>query len=258
MSDPFGKWIEFEISISELEDVGLSDGITDIWISISEEGFRVVLLVVREAIREFGCEVFTKGRIVKDGIGGFIHSRSSPDVKVLNSIEVCGNGTSIASGDWEEASAVESFVVHLDESVLEVVSIDVISAAIWNSEDTATTVVIEEDEDIIILIGLESNTSRGITSKNFVPVFSSDSFSIVIDVLAAWVNIGVVKFTEDLALEWVGGAIDNIIIAHHNDTVVWITTGLEDLILIVRVSSMAVVVKLVGSCEDHSPVLASS
>jgi len=245
----------FKIGITVLLDMAFFDGITDYWISIAKGGFAVVLLEMRESVREFRGKILAKGVIIEHGIGGFVGTGCSPNIELGDVVEMDSSGSSIAGGDWEEAGGIEAIFIHLFEGIMKIVGIDIVATAIWNTKNSTATMIIIENENIIVFGGFESNTSRRIAKKNFVEVFGCDCSSNIINFVGSWIDVGVVKFTENLAFEWVGGRSNNVVIAHQDDMVVIIASIFKDLVLIVGIGCVTIVVELVRSSKDHSPVL---
>jgi hypothetical protein len=127
------------------------------------------------------------------------------------SFDEFGYGTSIASFNTKEEVLVESFGIHGVECRVKIFTSDVVSTAIWNTENIGTTVVIIIDKDVIVGCGWEG-------CEGVIELLGSNFFARVFDGTGI-INVDVFSGVENLALEWVFIAVSNIIVSKLDDVV---------------------------------------
>jgi hypothetical protein len=176
-----------------------------------------------------------------------VSSSVSEDAEVC--WEVGEHGAGFASFHVEDELVVHLLGVHGVKSAKKLVSVEEV---INDCNETSGTVVSEVYEDVVsgsALKNLLSASGGRVTSEDSEEVLGIDIITLVVN-NAATINVLTVWLVEDLSWErifWVVGEI----IESHGDNVVRINTVLnEELVSVANIGLVAIVVVVVGSCQQ--------
>jgi len=173
----------------------------------------------------------------------------SEDVKIC--WEASEHGARFASFHIEDELLVHLFGVHGLEGAEELVSIE---EFIDDGNETSTTVISEVDEDIISSSALKdflSASGNRVTSEDSEEVLGIDISTLVVN-NAASINIISIWLVENFSWERILRTVSNIIISQ-GDNVIRIHAVLnKELVSVTNISLVAIVVEIVGSCQQNS------
>ncbi len=231
-------------------------------LSVDVVGLGVLHPVDGEQVTEAGTDVSAinggLGTAVSapGGLGGVGGGKS---VDVLVSVKVGEHGSGLAGFKVEDEFAEHLGVLHGLEGAVELVSVDPVLGSLRGADETGTTMIDEVDEDLGVLVRLESGTVGVVTEENVEEVLLVDlgarvvDLGLVIDVDTWGTSIG--GLVEKLAGEGVVSAVGNIVVGQMDDLVTGDTVLHHDLDGVMGVSLMTVVAVGVGASHDDSPVV---
>jgi len=257
-----GQVLEAEITILARRGGRLSSGIVvRVLKDGAEVGVHAVVIdgldpTMRPARSDIGAEL----GILKASIRGSRGRSRSGNVDVLREVLSVPHGARVASRHEEDKSLEHLLAGHGIEASGEIrVSEELVSG---HSNDTSVTVIIVEDEDVIVLTGLKilaTAAGRSITRKNIDEVLAVSILSnVILDNTSINIDIGTtlnVDLVVDLTRERIHGVVGNIILEESDDTLVRDTGRVSKLISLVDRGLVTIVTPAIATGDKNNPGL---
>jgi len=255
-----GEVLEAKVTILAWASRRLLSGIV---VRILEDGAEVDILAVLidgadPTMRPAGSDISAELRILKASIRGSRGRSRSGDVDVLREVLLVEHGARIAGRHEEDESLEHLLGLHGIENSGEIVVVEELVSG--HGDDTRVTVIIVEDENIIIssrLKSLAAASTSGITRENIDKVLNIGlPCDIILD--NTLININVlttllVKFVVDLTGEWVLRVHGDIIFEESDDVLVRDTSLVSKLISLAHGGLVTIVTPASATGNENNP-----
>jgi len=236
-------------------------------VGILEHGAEVDLQAVSDdgldpAMRPAGSDVGLEDGILKASIRrGRGRSRGS-DVDVGREGLVVPHGARIASRHEEDKLVEHLLLLHGLKALCELVVVEVLLSG--HADEVRSTVVIIEDENVIIGSGLEDlarTRARSLTRENSHEVSNGGILSdVILDNTGINIDVGarlIVELVVDLTRERIGFAVGDIILEESDDALVRNTSLMSKLIRLVHGGLVTIVQPAPATGDKDNPGVAT-
>jgi len=258
------KILEAEVTILAGSSGGLGGSIV---VGILKDGAEVGVHAVSvdgadPAMRPARGDIGAELGILKASIGRGRGRSRGGDVDVLGEVLLVPHGARVASGHEEDESLEHLLGGHGIEDGLKIVVVEKLVSG--HGDDTSVAVIIVEDEDVILLGGLENLAAAaggGIARENIDEILDGSLLSDVI-LHNALINIDVfatldVELVVDLAGEGILGVVSDIILEEGDDAVVRDASLVGKLVCLVHRGLVTIVAPASATGNENNPGVAA-
>jgi len=255
-----GQVLKAEITILARRGGGLSRGIV---VRILEDGGEIGIHTVTgkgfdPTMRPARSDISAELRIFKASIRRSRGRSRGSNINVLREVLVVPHGARIASRHEEDKSLEHLLGGHGAENISKIAVMEELISR--HSNDTRVTVIIVENENVIILSGfknLTTATSSRITRKNIDEVLNSSITSNII-LYNTLINIDVgttldIEFVVDFTREGIHRVLSNIILEESDDTFIRNTGRVSKLISLAHGRLVTIVGPASGTSNKNNP-----
>jgi len=255
-----GFLLEAEITILARSSWGVSLSID---IRIIKDGSEISVKTVfvdgtNPTMRPAGSNISTELSILKASIRRSASRSRGGNIDIVSKVLPVEHGTRIAGRHEEDELLEHLLALHGVKASGKIIIVEKLISRHGN--DTRTTVVIVEDENIILLSGLQDlarTRSSGITRKNIDKVLNGSITSdIILDNTFINIDVGTtlnVQFVEDLTRERILTVVGNIILEESDDTLIRNTSLVSKLVCLVDRGLVTIVTPASATSNKNDP-----